>query len=428
MWTTRLMKILFVTTEGLRAERSGPAIRCMELARVVSSRHEVTIAAMQPSTAELAGVRIISEALRKKSELNAAVKSAEVVVMQGLVLARYPALAGMAKHLVVDLYDPYLLEYLEHAHPRHPSWGYLRQWHRLNQQMLAADFFLCANDRQWDYWFGRLCALGRLNPEEYRDDPSFQRLLAIVPFGLPAAAPEHKREVLKGVVPGIGKRDFLLLWAGGLWQWLDPLTPIRAMKEVAARRPEIKLVFLGGKDPNPANRPMTMAAEAEKLARELGLLGKSVFFVEDWVAYDERQNYLLEADVGISAHPATVESRFAFRTRVLDYIWAGLPMILSAGDSFAELVARENLGRAVAPGDSAAWASAILALTADENFRRDARSRLHALAPQFTWERAAAPLLKYCHTPYHTARPSLLRKKLAPLLSSGYEIAKGLRG
>jgi glycosyltransferase involved in cell wall biosynthesis len=190
----------------------------------------------------------------------------------------------------------------------------------------------------------------------------------------------------------------------------------------------VKLVFLGGKDPNPANRPMTMAADAEKLAREFGLLGKSVFFVENWVAYDERQNYLLEADAGISAHGATVEGRFAFRTRVLDYIWAGLPMILSAGDSFAELVARDNAGRTLAPGDVHGWSSAILALARDQNFVRDAGARLRALAPQFTWQRVAGPLLAYCDAPYRTARASSLRKKLAPLLSSGYEIAKGLRG
>jgi glycosyltransferase involved in cell wall biosynthesis len=244
---------------------------------------------------------------------------------------------------------------------------------------------------------------------------------------LPAEPPKKKTPAMRGVIPGIGEDDFVLLWAGGLWQWLDPLTVIRATKDVGAKRSDVKLVFLGSKDPNPANRPMQRAAEAERLAKELGLLGKSVFFLENWVKYDERQNYLLEADVGISAHPATVESRFAFRTRVLDYIWAAVPMILSKGDSFADLVNRENLGRTVAPGDVAGWSEAILALAGNRDVLNEIPDRLQALAPQFTWERATEPLVKYCDAPYRTSRPSSLRKRLAPLLSSGYEIAKGLR-
>ena len=47
-----------------------------------------------------------------------------------------------------------------------------------------------------------------------------------------------------------------------------------------------------------------------------------MFFNEDWVAYDDRQNYLLEADVGVSTHLDHVETEFSFRTRILDYLWA----------------------------------------------------------------------------------------------------------
>src|SRR5690242_21510423 len=46
-----------------------------------------------------------------------------------------------------------------------------------------------------------------------------------------------------------------------------------------------------------------------------------------------------------------VETHFAFRTRVRDYIWAGLPMILTKGDSFASLVETQQLGRTVAERD-----------------------------------------------------------------------------
>ena len=90
-------------------------------------------------------------------------------------------------------------------------------------------------------------------------------------------------------------------------------------------------------------------------------LDRGAFFV-DWVPYAERQNYLLDADVAVSLHQPGVEAQFAFRTRVLDYLWAGLPMVLSRGDELAARVDREGLGVAVPEGDVDAVAGALALL------------------------------------------------------------------
>ncbi len=41
---------------------------------------------------------------------------------------------------------------------------------------------------------------------------------------------------------------------------------------------------------------MQMAVKAQALAADLGVLNKSVFFSEKWIPYEQRVNYLLEAD------------------------------------------------------------------------------------------------------------------------------------
>lgn len=418
------MRVLFVTNDNLSQRRAGPAVRCIELARVLAREHEVTVASSQPSDSQFAEFSLLADAQAHKSELRRIASDSDVVVTQGLALTRFPFLASAAKHLVVDLYDPYLLEYLAHPHPRHASWGYLRQLYRLNQQLLRGDFFLCANERQRDYWLGCFSSLGRLTPLEYRRDPAFFHLIDVVPFGLPAETPRHTKQVMRGMLPGIGNEDFVLLWAGGLWQWLDPLTVIRGVAAAARNNPQVKLVFLGTDDPNPANRPMAMGEEARRLTAELGVLDTHVFFQPGWVRYDDRQNWLLESDVGVSAHHATVESRFAFRTRVLDYLWAGLPMILSAGDYFGDWVAREALGHAVAPADVPGWEHAILALSSDSGTRAQIKSRLQALRAQFQWQSVAEPLRLYCANPYKTERPSAIHQRAIPLLSAIYDSAK----
>ena len=83
---------------------------------------------------------------------------------------------------------------------------------------------------------------------------------------------------------------------------------------------------------------MQMAHDALELAGSLGVLGKHVFFNENWVAHEDRANYFLDADVGVSTHLEHLETSFSFRTRLLDYIWAGLPIINSSGDAFESVI------------------------------------------------------------------------------------------
>jgi glycosyltransferase involved in cell wall biosynthesis len=412
------MRILFVTNDRVGRQRAGPAIRCVELAKVLSREHEVTVASGVPGDIELPGIRVILNALANPGSLRAAARRSDVTVTQGLVLDSFPFLRRFG-HLVIDLYDPYLFEHLAPTGRRFANWRYLRQWHLLNEQLRRGDFFMCANERQWDYWLGRLCALGRLTPEEHERDPSFRRLLSVVPFGIEQQPPEHDRAVIRGVIPGISQYDILLLWAGGIWQWFDPLTVIRAMSLITERT-DIKLLFLGTRHPNPAVPYMPIVDESRKAARELGVLGRTVFFREGWVPFEERQNFLLEADVGVSAHVRTNETRLAFRTRVLDYIWAGLPMILTEGDYFADFVSRENVGKTVSFGDAEGWKREILSLAEDRNLRQGMAVRLQALRGQFHWDKVSEPLLGYCRHPYHTKGSSPVRVGFARLLTSSY--------
>src|SRR4029079_11875445 len=92
---------------------------------------------------------------------------------------------------------------------------------------------------------------------------------------------------------------------------------------------------------------MTMTTRAVRLAEELGLRDRVVFFNFGWVPYAERGRYLLEADLGVSAHFDDLETRFAFRTRLLDCFWAGLPVVTTRGDSLREVVAARDLRRRV---------------------------------------------------------------------------------
>jgi hypothetical protein len=85
---------------------------------------------------------------------------------------------------------------------------------------------------------------------------------------------------------------------------------------------------------------------------------------------------------------------------VLDYLWAGLPVLTTEGDSMADLVAAEDLGAVVPYGDVAALAKAIATLAADPDRRQACASRSATVARRFHWPAAAAALAHYCRDPW----------------------------
>jgi glycosyltransferase involved in cell wall biosynthesis len=202
---------------------------------------------------------------------------------------------------------------------------------------------------------------------------------------------------VRGVVPGIARGDPLLVWGGGVWNWLDPLTLIEALARVVRTHPTVRLYFPGPRHPYREFVPdMAMRQAAIRLSEERGLAGRNVFW-GDWVPYNERQNYLLEADIGCSLHNESLESYFAFRTRVLDYIWAGLPMIVTGGDAASEWVEQYGLGAVVDYEDVQGVSEAIVRLLSAP--RESFRERFEQARRQRSWEQCAQPLVRFCTHP-----------------------------
>ena len=115
-----------------------------------------------------------------------------------------------------------------------------------------------------------------------------------------------------------------------------------------------------------------------------------------------RVNYLLEADAAVSAHYDLIETRFSFRTRILDYLWAGLPILTTGGDQLAEMIDARKAGIAIGYEDVDGWVTAIEKLANDSQFKNACATNSSELAKEFYWSKSAEPLKKFCRAPYHT--------------------------
>ena len=393
--------VLIITGDIVSPQMAGPAIRAWEMAHHLAKSQSVRLVAAKatidpPSDFEL---HVLSH-----RDLTRHLEWADIVIFQGFILHLYPEVAESGKILVADIYDPFHLENLEMLNvDRSPLDERLAvaesDLNVINQQLSLCDYFICASPKQRDFWLGQLTALGRINLFTYENDPSLQSLVDVVPFGVSPEPPVKKRPVLKGVVDGIGINDKVILWGGGVYNWFDPLTVIRAVDQVRHERPDVKLFFLGMSHPNPDVPKMRMGAEAISLARELGIEGKHVFFNHGWVPYEDRADFLLESDIGVSCHLEHIETTYSFRTRVLDYIWAGLPVIVTRGDSLSVIVEESGLGLTVAPSDVDGFASALIRMLDDEDLLRESQLNIDKIRPTLTWERALQPLEAFCRRP-----------------------------
>ena len=412
-------RIAVVTPDVLAPSMAGPAIRAVRIAEALAAEHEVEL--LSTERCELARDDLRCAYVSPQG-LDGLADRFDVVVVQGAVLRNAPALRKSDAVVVVDLYDPFQLEALE------LSRGLPEELRRisvgtavdlLNEQLRRGDFFLCVSERQRDFWIGQLAAVGRVNEIVYDSSPDLSRVPG-------RRAVRHRRAPPGGRRPGdarrrpghrcrrrdplLGRRDY---------NWFDPLTLIHAVAALVDTRPRLRLFFAGTRHPSADADVMRMLSEARELSDELGLTDRHVFF-HDWVPFAERGRYLLEADIGVSTHFDHVETAYSFRTRILDYLWAGLPTVKTAGDVLADLLLAAGAGAVVPPTDAEALTS-LLAELLDDRARRHQMGRAATmLAQDLQWRQVLAPLVEYCRTPHRA--PDLVDPTVAHSIHRGGDL------
>jgi len=396
-------RVLVVTPDTLGDRMAGPAIRAWEISKALSAYAQVrlvsTVAAARPGVGfEVSYV--------DDQQLRAHADWADVIVFQGHVLRTHSWMKSHENILVADIYDPLHLEQMEQgkdlsAADRDAVAADTVEV--LNDQIERADFMTCASEKQRDFWIGHLASLARINPATYDADPTLRNLLDVASFGVSDATPVQKRHAIKGAVDGISATDKVIIWGGGIYNWFDPLTLIQAVAILSEKHDDIRLFFLGVSHPNPNVPAMRMSVEALELSNRLGLTNKVVFFNSSWVPYEERADYLLDADIGVSTHYNHVETAFSFRTRILDYLWASLPIVSTDGDTFADWIRQHELGTVVPPEDVDSLVHAIESVVYDDSKHSVHSKNVAVFSQTMTWSKTLSSLIRFCLAPHPAA-------------------------
>jgi glycosyltransferase involved in cell wall biosynthesis len=385
-----LRHVLLVSPDRVAPEMAGPGIRYAELARILAHSHHVELAAPRGSETPAEGPTVEVYDHERRGSLDRLIAEADVVVAPPLPPALVRSVEKLGRPWIVDLYNPEPFEGLAAA--RSAEQDRLRDVVRIDRLAYAAragSSFICAGERQRDMWLGLLAAHRRLDSREYRHDPELRGLIDVVPFGVPSVAPARRNGGLRGTVfPADAK---IMVWNGGVWDWLDVETVLQALALLRSRDPSWHLSFSGvGR---PSHRAAMGGSERVRSgAAHLGLDTEVAVHLREWTPYADRATELLDADMGVSAHAPSVEARFAHRARMLDLVWARAPILCSKGDEWAAIVEDEGLGEAVVPQEPEAYAAAAVRIAErGRDFYRDA---LDAAAAKREWEVVAEPLLE----------------------------------
>lgn len=390
MKSTAKLRVLVLCHDVIGRNMAGPGIRFTNIAKVLGGQFDVTLGVFDAKNQTDAEVAVVSPEGNYKKYFD----RTDVIFAQWLSRPMINYANQTGKVIIFDLYAPVPIEYLANLefskakidkHKKHELGAIVNMY---KEYLSDGYLFTCSNERQRDFWAGFLTASGLVNFDSFHRH-QLQNNFLICPMGIDKASPKVAKKLLRDKV-GLAKDDFVLLWTGGIWDWFDAQLVVRAMHSL--NDPSIKLVFLGTKHPNSIYKEeMSESVLARQLAEDLGLLGKSVFFLDGWVPYDDRAAYLLDADAAIYADKQSLETRFSHRTRVLDHFWAGLPTIASKGDFMSELIEQNRLGL-VAERTPESFAAAIKNLSGDSKLYNKIKVNLTKHRSDFTWERSLEPL------------------------------------
>lgn len=414
-----------ICPEPVRELTAGVGTRFLRLARLLADEgHRVTLAV--PNDLVEAGPAVAGvEVVRAEPErVGAQADGHDWVLLHGH-LGNFYLHQRDDLPVVVDLYDPFLVENLHYAKDLGLE-PYTTDHATFRLQLARGDLFLCSSGEQRLYYLGWLSALGRLNPYAIEGDPRLERLLVEVPFGcdevVPPPAPPREQ-----VLPGVGP-DAPVLYFGGLYQWYDPMALLEALPEVLRRHPRAVVVFVDHPHPELSPRAVERAVRGEAEAR--GWLGRQVRFAP-WRPWDRRFELAQVADLAVVTHRPGVETDLSLRTRLVDLLWLGVPVVATAGGTMGRVVEETGAGAVVAPGDSGAVAAAVVAMLDDPRRRREAGEAGRRWASERTWSRVAAPLLEYARAPWrdpHRDRfAALAPGAVTPRDSLGRRLGRRLR-
>ena len=366
---------------------SGPAQRLWETAKVLKKEGlDITIFENQGQNTEKDGIKFLKWLDQPIKPISF---DCAIVPLSHFAYNFTSAIRNVP--LVIDLTTPITIETLYFSKQARKEFSFAEEGlFPTIDALIRGDKFFCATERQYYFYIGMLSLLGKINPESKDEN-----ILEIAPMGISSEEPKKHSPIMKGKL--FKKESKVILFPSSLFPWINPKKALNIFLQVLEKIPDAKMVFWGSINPKVSELCEKGYKEIKDISDEKGLTGKSIFFTE-WTGYEERSDYYLESDLAIVTYnPKSIETKLAYRTRVLDCIWGNLPIIVSKGDKLSEDIEKYEIGKTTKDNNKETAEEIIKIFK--ENRTEKYRDNLKKIKQRFYWENNLKNIAEFCKNP-----------------------------
>lgn len=257
------------------------------------------------------------------------------------------------------------------------------------------DILLCANEAQKKFYTGVMAQVGRINPITYGDED----LIQIVPYGIYREKAVAKHDPVSKLVKN--KKAFKLLWFGGIYPWFDLTNLLEAVKNANKTTP-IELIMVGVK--NPFNQHPDFIKRYEEVMDYIKNNNMDeIVHITGWVKFEDRAEWYLGSDAVVLINNIGMENTLAWRTRLVDYVWADLPIVTNGGDPMSDILEANNAVYILPDLDAKTIEKEIIKISKDKEALKQVSVNLSKVRKLFYWDKVTENLSKLIFESYKPA-------------------------
>jgi len=263
----------------------------------------------------------------------------------------------------------------------------------MRQVLQTGDAFSGCGMPQKHALVGELAMAGRLNRHTF----GYEFAHVVLPGSPPSTHIPLFRTAARTCLreQGIHDDDFVVLWCGGYNTWTDVDTLFKALEGAMGQEPRLHYVSVGANTyeapDNVYTRLLQMIEQSPYRAR---------FHMLGWRPWPEMAGYYAESDVGINIDALHYETIYGTRTRLVEMIAAGLPVVTSLGAELSYLLQNQGAALTFEVGDWQVLGHQLVKLAQNRPLRDDLARAAYAYATnQLSFRMTTAGLRAWVRNP-----------------------------
>jgi glycosyltransferase involved in cell wall biosynthesis len=306
--------------------------------------------------------------------------------------ALYTTRLRTEKPIWMDIYGDYLTIFQAAKYRTGTNRGLPTTLNQVKSVLRKGDMFSVCSTPQEHALVGELAMVGRLSYQNFAY--SFTRVI------LPGSPPvkemisqEERNELLKQL--GMNGSEFIVLWCGGYNTWTDIDTLFLGLSSAMEKNPNVHFLSIGASTYQAAS---TVYDRLNRLIKESPYRNR--FHLLGWLPWKEVSKYYHLGHVGVNIDAYHYETIYGTRTRLVEMIASGLPVITTSGTELSYMLYEKGAGLLFDYGNWESLSEHILSIAQDNGMQINmSQNALDYSCNQLSFANTTKPFLRWLEKP-----------------------------